>query len=142
MVKISRFVEQKDVGEAQKEQRRADTIEEADRYKERQNAQGQKVKLAIQFTKQQGFAGSCRAQLVNLPRGITASSPEIQANTKSVTLDVTLGPKATLGRHRNLRLRLQVPTAGGAMLHEFRGGEIRVDRAQPRKAPAQTGKRL
>ena len=41
----------------------------------------------------------------------------------------------------NFRLRLAVPSKGGTVLHEFRGGEIRVDRVTRRKAAAAAGKR-
>jgi len=95
--------------------------------------QGQKAQLAVEFTKAKGFAGSCRLQLVNLPKGITASTPEIGPDTKKVMVDLALDRRAPPGRHRNFRLRLQVPSKNGPMLHEYRGGEIRVDRAKARK---------
>jgi len=92
--------------------------------------QGQKAQLVVEFTKGQGFSGSCRLQLINLPRGITASSPEIAGDTRKVLVDLTLDKRAPPGRHRNFRIRLQIPTKDGPVLHEYRGGEIRVDRAK------------
>ena len=44
-----------------------------------------------------------------------------------------LGTKAPPGRHRNFRLRLHIPTESGTILHEYGGGEIRVDPATARK---------
>ena len=79
------------------------------------------------------------ATLGGLPRGVTAAPATLAADAKELVFELAIAGDAATGRHRDLRVELQVPDADGrAVLHRAPAGELRVlaKRAKPTPAPA------
>ena len=89
---------------------------------------GSKVELAIDITRPKKYSGKVESQWIGIPRDIQCGAVEIKPDTTKVTIPVTLGPTAPPGRHRGFRLRMKIHTNQGVVTHDFRSGEIRIDR--------------
>lgn len=89
--------------------------------------QGETVELRVQLACKQALEGPCRAVLVNLPRGVTATELELQPDATELAFPLTVAANAAPGRHRAFVVELRVPAGKGVALHRFGGGEIRVD---------------
>ena len=89
---------------------------------------GTNVNLDIQITRPKKHSGKIEAQWIGVPRDIDCGAVTIQADTSKLTIPVKIGPKAPPGRHRGFRLRIKLHTDKGVVTHDFRSGEIRVDR--------------
>jgi hypothetical protein len=73
-----------------------------------------------------------------LPRGVTAAPATLAVDQKELGFELTIAADAAVGRHRELRVELQVPDANGApVLHRAAAGELRV-LAKKSKPPAAT----
>lgn len=100
---------------------------------------GRTVSLSMTFEALQPLAGPIQAQLLGLPRGVTAVPIEIPVLAKAATFELTIAADAACGRHRNLNVELRVPSEHGPLVHRFPGGELRIDAplAEPSNAGGQ-----
>ncbi len=96
---------------------------------------GANAELAIDLTKGKAFAGDAKAELLNLPRGVTAKPATLRADTKRIEMPLAIDKKAATGKHRPL-LRVTVPSKSGPIVHYFRGGELRVHKPLPKRKAA------
>lgn len=92
---------------------------------------GGNVSLAVEITRPKKFTGKIETQWIGIPRDIQCGAVEVKPDTAKLTIPVKLGSKAPPGRHRGFRLRLKIHTDKGVVTHDFRSGEIRVDRPVP-----------
>lgn len=105
-------------------------------------ALGENVTLRLPVTDREPRRGPVSATLGGLPRGVTAAPATLAADAKELVFELAIAGDAATGRHRDLRVELQVPDADGrAVLHRAPAGELRVlaKRAKPTPAPATAG---
>ena len=88
---------------------------------------GRTVSLSMTFEALQPLSGPCQAQLLGLPRGVTAVPIEIPASAKEASFALSIAADAACGRHRNLSIELRVPSEHGPLVHRCLGGELRID---------------
>jgi hypothetical protein len=101
-------------------------------------ALGEVVTLRLPVTDVQPRRGPVTATLLGLPRGVTAAPATLAVDQKELGFELTIAADAAVGRHRELRVELQVPDASGApVLHRAAAGELRVLAKKP-KPPAAT----
>lgn len=101
-------------------------------------ALGETTTLRLPVTDVQARRGPVTATLTGLPRGVTAAPTTLAADAKEVVFELTIAADAATGRHRELRVELQVPDAEGrAVLHRAAAGELRVltKKAKPTPPP-------
>ncbi|MDP6930689.1 MAG: pre-peptidase C-terminal domain-containing protein [Planctomycetota bacterium] len=96
--------------------------------------QGKNAEFTVKLTRTKEFKGSFEAELLGLPRGITTKHPKIDQDTKEIVFPLTIDPKAPTGRHRRSYVRLQIPANGSHVVHQFYGGEVRIDKPLPPRA--------
>ncbi len=96
--------------------------------------QGSPTELVVKLKPATAFDGEAEITLSNLPRGVTAPKLKIVADAKEVTFPLTVAANAAAGRHRSMALRMQIPSPEGLLAHDFRGGELRIDK--PLASPA------
>lgn len=95
-------------------------------------ALGETVALRLPITDVQPRRGPGNATLLGLPRGVTATTAILAVDAKELVFELTIAPGAATGRHRELRVELQVPDANGApVLHRAAAGELRVLARKP-----------
>lgn len=94
--------------------------------------QGKPTKVVATIKKLRDFAGKVKAQLVRLPRGVTADRPSFAATDKEITFTVKIDAKARVGRFRNIYATVSRTT--GADTSSFRTGglDLRIDRPKPK----------
>ena len=90
--------------------------------------QGKACSLKVTLGEKAPFAGKCNAKLYGLPGGVQTKFPSFDAKAQSIEFPLQIAQKARPGRHRNLLLRLEIPTPQGTVVQHLRGGEIRIDR--------------
>jgi hypothetical protein len=101
-------------------------------------ALGEAVTLRLPVTDVQPRRGPVTATMLGLPRGVTAAPTTLAVDQKELVFELTIAADAATGRHRELRVELQVPDANGAsVLHRAAAGELRVLAKKP-KPPAAT----
>ena len=101
-------------------------------------ALGEAVTLRLPVTDVQPRRGPVTATMLGLPRGVTAAPTTLAVDQKELVFELTIAADAATGRHRELRVELQVPDANGAsVLHRAVAGELRVLAKKP-KPPAAT----
>lgn len=93
--------------------------------------QGRTAELVVALSTAKTFEGEARAELLNLPRGVSTRAVTFGAGAKRLVFPLEFAASAPPCRHRSHVLRLRVPGPGGEVVHHFRGGEIRVDRPLP-----------
>lgn len=98
-------------------------------------SQGQSAAIAAAIEVLAPFEGEGRARLVGLPAHCAAPTLAITRETSALRFEVTVGAKAKLGKHRNVRLRVELPSGAGTIVHTLARTELRID--PPRPAPAQ-----
>jgi Quinohemoprotein amine dehydrogenase, alpha subunit domain III len=103
---------------------------------------GKEITLPITFRAPKKFSGKIEAQWVGLPRGVVCPTPNLLRETPKLALAVKIAANAPPGRHRGFRLRLKIQTAGGWVVQDFRSGEIRIDRPQPKKPAPKKPKKI
>lgn len=100
-------------------------------------ALGETTTLRLPVTDVQPRRGPVAATLIGLPRGVTATPTTLAADAKELVFELTIAADAATGRHRELRVELQVPDAEGrAVLHRAAAGELRVLTKKAKPAPA------
>lgn len=101
-------------------------------------ALGEVVTLRLPVTDVQQRRGPVTATLLGLPRGVTAAPATLAVDQKELAFELTIAADAATGRHRELRVELQVPDANGALvLHRAAAGELRVQAKKPQTPAAQ-----
>lgn len=104
-------------------------------------ALGETVTLRLAVTDVQPRRGPVTATMLGLPRGVSAAPTTLAVGQKELVFELTIAADAATGRHRDLRVELQVPDAQGApVLHRAAAGELRVQakKAKPPAAAATT----
>ncbi|MCO5168203.1 MAG: PPC domain-containing protein [Planctomycetes bacterium] len=97
--------------------------------------QGAVVEVAAEVHVDRPFEGEATAHLIGLPPHCAAPPVTFTAEAKALRFQVTVGPQARVGRHRNLFCRVLVPAAGEQVVHhQGYGGELRVDPPAPTAA--------
>lgn len=111
--------------------------------------QGAVAEVAAEVHVDRPFEGEATARLIGLPPHCAAPPVTFTADAKAVRFQVTVGPQARVGRHRNLFCQVLVPQGGEQVVHhQGHGGELRVDppapaaSAPPPPPPPTTGRPL
>jgi len=92
-----------------------------------------KVELGIDISHLKKYSGKVETSWIGIPRDIQCGPVKVSPTTGKLTVPVKLGPKAPPGRHRAFRLRMKIHTKDGVVTHDFRSGEIRIDRPVTKK---------
>ena len=94
--------------------------------------QGVDTTLVVDLQNATPFEGKAIAELIGLPRGVTAKPHEVIAESTQLSFPLEIAKNTPPGRHRP-RLRLRVPSKPGDIVHIFGGAELRVDKPLSRK---------
>jgi hypothetical protein len=97
-------------------------------------ARDARVELPVVLQRKRELADSLRAELSGLPADVRAEPVEVPSGAERFAVPVVVGAKAPPGRHAVV-LRVAVVTAEGEVVHVFRGGELRIDRAAAEDEP-------
>jgi hypothetical protein len=94
--------------------------------------QGRATAMIAKLEVASEFEGEAVAEIVGLPHGITAEPLRFTAEMTELTFPIGVAADATVGKHTTLFCRIQVPHAGGNVLHQTgHGGTLRVDAPPP-----------
>lgn len=89
--------------------------------------QGKPVSLRVTLAPGKEPVAPYRAQLLALPRGVSATPIDVAADATEASFALTVADDATRGSHRSLVLELVIPSEHGPLVHRFSGGELRID---------------
>ncbi len=101
--------------------------------------QGRDVPVVCQLEHAREFSGEARAELVGLPHGASTEARSFTRDTTQLTFPVTVAKNAVVGKHSGLFLRIDIPEAGGHVLHQCaQGGTLRIDKPRPAASGTET----
>jgi hypothetical protein len=107
---------------------------------------GETVELKAQLEQKVEFTGTAKAELLGLPKGVTATPATLDSTTESIRFLVTAGKTAAVGLHKTLSCRIAIPwqDAGGRNTVVVQrlglGGQLRIletSQARLRKQPGE-----
>ncbi|MEE3365816.1 MAG: hypothetical protein VX304_09225 [Planctomycetota bacterium] len=107
---------------------------------------GETVELKAQLEQKVEFTGTAKAELLGLPKGVTAKPVELDTTTEQIRFRVTAGPTAAVGLHKTLSCRIAIPwkDTGGrnTVVTQLlgRGGQLRIletARERPQQQPGE-----
>ena len=93
--------------------------------------QGSQHEYPVKITHKRAFDGLARAELLGLPRGVSAESLQLDSQTESLTFQLNASSDARPGMHSGIRCRLIVEKNGQPITHVLGSAKIRVDRPLP-----------
>jgi hypothetical protein len=102
--------------------------------------QGKEGEFICKLEQAVPFNGEATAQILGVPEGLTTTPVKITKDTKEVIFKFKTTPEVAVGKQTTLFCQVQIPAAGGLVLHRIAGGTtLRIDPAKkaPAAAPAQ-----
>ena len=91
---------------------------------------GSESELGGSVSVKRAFAGTAKVELLRLPKHVTSPALTLTKDTKTLRFQVTISPKARVGRHK-VYCRVTVPGPDPIVLHSG-WTELRIDRPQPK----------
>ena len=88
--------------------------------------QGQDIEFVFKLAVNHAFEGAFPLVLNGLPRGLTTTPQEINAETGEVRFPIAIAEDAPVGTHDNLQLVASIEAVGEEVVHLGPGGSIRV----------------
>ncbi|MDA7629321.1 PPC domain-containing protein [Akkermansiaceae bacterium] len=110
---------------------------------------GKNTQVIAKFDQLKPFKGEAQLILHALPHGVTAAPMKIKADTKEISIPVTVADDASKGKHANLFCQVIISENGHPIAHNLgHGGTLRIDPPPPApkkkeepKKPAQVVKK-
>ena len=99
---------------------------------------GASADVIVNVEKLRDFAGTCEAQLVGLPAGVTCDQPkqEIKNDTTQIVFPVKIAPEAKVGQHKTLVVQARISDPNGLIRQTQGTGVLQIDKPIP--APVAT----
>lgn len=95
-------------------------------------ALGETATMRLPITDVQPRRGPITATLLGLPRGVSAAPATVAIDGKELVFELQIATDAARGRHRDLRVELNVPDASGKPVpHRAAAGELRILAKKP-----------
>jgi hypothetical protein len=93
--------------------------------------QGKPVELLVKVAQAQAFEGAAKAQLLGLPKGVTAPTLDVAADVTEVTFPLEVAADAAPGKHQNIFVQAVVTANEEPVLHKWGSGQVTVFKPLP-----------
>ena len=93
--------------------------------------QGDQTEYSVRVSPKRSFEGTAKAELIGLPRGVSAQAVELTNQSEAITFQILAAADARPGTHSGLRCRLTVQKNGEPILQTLGAAKIRIDRPLP-----------
>jgi hypothetical protein len=100
--------------------------------------QGGEVTLVFKAAAPAAFEGAAKVTLLGLPVKTQAADLELRGAAESLEIPVKVADDAPIGRHDNIFCRIEVPMAGGTVVHQSAPTSLRIDKPLPGGAAARS----
>ncbi len=99
--------------------------------------QGKPVELAVNVEQKVAYDGACKAELIGLPKGVTAEPLEFTKDTTELKFNLTVAEDAPVGKFEAVAVNTVIDTPNGTVLHRSAPGELKVQKPLPAALQAQ-----
>lgn len=98
--------------------------------------QGKPVNLLVKVAQAHAYEGAAKAQLLGLPKGVTAPTLDVAADVTEVTFPLEVAADAAPGKHQNIFVQAVVTANAEPVLHKWGSGQVTVFKPLPPPADA------
>ncbi len=98
--------------------------------------QGKPVNLLVKVAQAHAYEGAAKAQLLGLPKGVTAPTLDVAADVTEVTFPLEVAADAPPGKHKNIFVQAIVTANAEPVLHKWGSGQVTVFKPLPPPADA------
>ncbi len=88
--------------------------------------QGKPVDLLVKIAQAHAYEGAASAQLLGLPKGVTAPTLEVAADVTEMTFPLEVAADAAPGKHQNIFVQAIVTANEEPVLHKWGSGQVTV----------------
>ncbi len=88
--------------------------------------QGKPVNLLVKVAQAHAYEGAAKAQLLGLPKGVTAPTLDVPADMTEVTFPLEVAADAAPGKHQNIFVQAVVTANAEPVLHQWGSGQVTV----------------
>jgi len=94
---------------------------------------GATADIVIDIEKTRDFAGTCEAELVGIPAGVTCEKPkqEVKNDTEQLVFSVKIAEGAKVGQHKTLVVRARITDPNGLIRQTQGTGTLQIDKPIP-----------
>jgi hypothetical protein len=96
-----------------------------------QTDQGKPVEITVKVNQAKEYAGEYQAELLGLPKGVTAPPQTISHATTQLKFPVEVAADAPEGKHQGLFVRAVLEAEGENVLHQSGGGQLQIFKPLP-----------
>jgi len=93
--------------------------------------QGKPIELLVKVAQAQAYEGAAKAQLLGLPKGVTAPTLDVAADVTEVTFPLEVAADAAPGKHKNIFVQAVVTANEEPVLHKWGSGQVTVFKPLP-----------
>ncbi|MCL4691504.1 MAG: peptidase [Candidatus Hydrogenedentes bacterium] len=93
--------------------------------------QGKPTELVVNVTEAQAYEGTFKAELLGLPKGVTATAQDLAAGTTALKFPIEVAADAPDGKFENLFVRTTLVKEGEDVLHQSGGGSLVIYKPLP-----------
>lgn len=93
--------------------------------------QGKPVSLLVKVAQVHAYEGVAKAQLLGLPKGVTAPTLDVPADMTEVTFPLEVAADAPPGKHKNIFVQAVVTSNDEPVLHKWGSGQVTVFKPLP-----------
>ncbi len=88
--------------------------------------QGKPAQLVVTVNQAQEYAGSYKAELLGLPKGVTSQPQDLSHDTAELTFPLEIAADAPAGKFQGLFVRAVLSAEGEEVLHQSGGGNLTI----------------
>jgi hypothetical protein len=93
--------------------------------------QGKPVELAVKVAQATPYEGAAQAQLVGLPKGVTAPAVELTKDAAELKFPLEVAEDAPPGKHQNIFVQAVITANAEPVLHQWGSGQVTVYKPLP-----------
>ncbi|MDX9971695.1 MAG: PPC domain-containing protein [FCB group bacterium] len=93
--------------------------------------QGKPVEMVVKVTSAKEYAGSFPAELLGLPKGVTAAPQTVAHGTTELKFPLEVAADAPEGKHGGIFVRTALQAEGEEVLHQSGGGQVTLFKPLP-----------
>jgi len=93
--------------------------------------QGKPVSLLVKIAQAHAYEGAAKAQLLGLPKGVTAPTLDVAADVTEVTFPLEVAADTPPGKHKNIFVQAVVTANAEPVLHKWGSGQVTVFKPLP-----------
>lgn len=99
--------------------------------------QGKPVDLLVSLEQKVPFEGAFKAELIGLPKGVTAEAIEFSKDTTELKFPLAVAEDTPVGKFGTVSVNTVIETPNGTILHASAPGELKVEKPLPAALQAQ-----